>query len=332
MKTLTLLLTLLFTFNASANLIVYTDRKTDLMMPIAENFEKATGTKVEIIEKSYADIKAALAANSPADVIFVKDLIYLNELTKANRFQAMPGSVASKVDASMRDANNKWAAITFRVRTLVYEAGLDVSAIKTYADLSKPEYAQTLCLRTSQSSYNEALVASLITNNGYDAAKNIVNGWLDNRTEDMVYKDDTAIIKAIATGTMSADGANKACSLGITNSYYLGLYLQQEPNAPVKIKFLNQGTTGVHSNGMGAGISASSKQADLAGQFIDFLLSKETQIYLTNKQQDFPANKSVKAENMSFSWGQFKTDSKNWSAVGENIEKAKKLMGELDYQ
>lgn len=321
-----MLLTVLITFaNASADINLYTDRATARMQVIADEFFKSTQVKVNILELPSPALIAQLkeeGAASPADVIFVKDSVYLNQLVKQGRFAKMQSAVIrNNVDPSM--FTDYYTAITYRARTLIYESSLDVSAINSYADLAKADYAGTLCLRTSKSSYNEALAATLINRYGYNETKAMLDGWLNNMVDPaLLYKDDTAIINDIASGK---------CALGISNSYYLGLALVANPALPVSIKFLDQNKGGVHTNGMGAGVSVTSKQAAVAQQFIEFMLSAPMQKFLTEQQLDFPANKNVSAPSAIQSWGSFKVNSQNWSASTDSAQKAVELFDEIGY-
>ncbi len=325
MKFLILLTVVFCFFNASAEINLYTDRPTARMQVIADEFFKSTKVKVNILELPWAALSAQLkeeGASSPADVIFVKDSVYLNKLVKDGRFAKMQSStVRNSVDASMY--TDYYTAITYRARTLVYESSLDVSNINSYADLAKADYAGTLCLRTAKSSYNEALVATLINRYGYNDTKTMLNGWLNNMVDPaLLYKDDTSIVNDIASGK---------CALGIVNTYYLGLALVANPALPVSVKFLDQNKGGVHTNGMGAGVSVTSKQAAVAQQFIEFMLSEGMQKFLTGEQLDFPANKNVTLPSAIKSWGSFKVNSQNWSATTDSAQKAVELFDEIGY-
>ncbi len=325
MKLILLVTTLLGVFSANADLNLYTDRPTARMQVVADEYFKATGTKVNILELPWDALNAQLkdeGASSPADVIFVKDSVYLNKLVQDGRLAKMQSSVIrNSVDPSMY--TDYYTAITYRVRTLVYESSLDVSAINSYADLAKADYAGTLCLRTSKSAYNQALAATLIERYGYNETKSMIDGWLNNMVDPAIlYPNDTAIITDIASGK---------CALGITNSYYLGLEIQKNPAIPVSIKFLDQNNGGVHTNGTGAGVSITSKQAAEAQKFVEFMLSQGIQKYLTEQHQDFPANKNVAFPSSTKSWSPFKVNSQNWSATTNAADQAIQLFDEIGY-
>lgn len=316
-----------FIASASADIVLYTDRPTDRMQVVADMYLAAGGEPVTIIEAGYPQLLAQLQAEgdtSPADVIFVKDGVYLAELSNQGFFAPFTSPyIEQNVEPSMKDAQNRWTFITYRARTLVYDASVDVSSINTYADLANPEWAGTLCVRTSKSSYNEGLVAGLINGYGYDAAKDIVTGILANRPEPTVYPNDTAILNAIAAGD---------CVLGLSNSYYLGILLSQQPNLPVKIKFLSMNGGGVHANGTGAGVAATSQNKAAATKFIEFLLTNDVQTYLSSQHFDYPAKAGLAPVELVKNFGPLTVDSANWSLIGDYVDEAKQLMTEVQYE
>jgi len=338
MRISALLATLVFAMNAMADITVYTDRPEARMKVVVENF-KAINKNVEVklvLFKSYAEIKAQLVAdgaNGTADVVYTNDLVNITELDGEGYLQAMTPNTADVVDASMRDPNNKWTAITYRARTLVYDKTLaaQVAEINTYEDLADPKWAGTLCMRTSNHPYNQALVSGLVANYGYDNAQKIVEGWVANRVEDIYYQNDTAIITAIAQG-----GVAKSCYLGITNSYYLGLFMiankLDNSTVPVGIKFLAMKSGGVHTNGTSAGVLATSKQVDQASSFVKSMLTEKTQQFLNNEHQDFPANTSVAKTALTAPWGSFTVDATPWADVGDKVEEAKLLMIDANFK
>jgi len=326
MKFLLILIISLSSAWAHADLILYTDRPTDRMMVATEAFKKQTGINTQIVELGWNDLKAKLASegsNSPADVIMVKDVVFLNELVKESRLASMDSKIANeKVDPSMR--TEFWTAITYRARTLIYDPQADVSQINSYADLADPKYAGTLCLRTSKSAYNEALVAGMINSYGYDSTSEILNGWLNNLVDfSQIYPNDNSII---------TDVAEKKCRFGMINSYYLGLALLKDPTLQVSLKFLDMKNGGSHTNGIGAGISVTSKDQALAQQFIDFMLGEEMQKYFSEVHQDFPANREVTFPTATKIWSVFELDQNNWSMMTDTVDQARQLFEELDYQ
>jgi iron(III) transport system substrate-binding protein len=296
------------------------------LQPIADAFTKATGENVVIVEMGYGRILQRLEAEgsaSPADIIFVKDLVYLADLANKGWFQPLNSSVVdSSIAPAMRDPKSLWTAITVRGRTMVYDPSrVKASELSTYEDLADEKWAGRLCVRTSKSAYNDALVGGLIETHGYDKAKEIVDGWVLNLASDP-YPNDRAVLEAIANG---------ACDVGITNTYYLGAALANNPAFPVRAFFANQDSTGVYGNGTGAGVSVTSKQKALATQFIETLLTDDVQLELSGSHFDYPAKQGLLPSTLVKDWGTFKYNESNWTTVGSRAEEARQLMAEVGY-
>lgn len=326
MKLFVTLATLLMTASAMADLVLYTDRPAARMQAIADMYKAAGGETVQVMEMPYADIlMKAQEPNSDADVIFVKDGVFLQELKQNNLLAPMNSAVlAANVQPALRDSDNAWTFITARARTLVYDDSVDVSGINTYADLADPQWAGTLCLRSGKNSYNVALISAFIADYGTEDARSIVSGWLANRVTPTVFPNDTAILNAIANGE---------CTFGITNSYYLGALLSQQPNLPLKIKFLSMKSGGVHMNGTGAGVAASSKQKEQAQAFIEFMATNDdVQLTLTSAHFDFPVKTGLAPNTLVKDFGTYTPTATNWSAIGAKTQEAIDMAAELAYE
>ncbi len=325
-KMLPIAITLFFVTSAQADVVLYTDRPTARMQVVADMYVKAGGEKIQIVEAAYPDLLAKLKSEgtaSSADLIFVKDGVYLTELANLGYLSAFNSDyINQNVPAPLKDNQNRWVFITHRILTLVYESSVDVSSINSYADLANPELAGTICVRTSKSSYTEGLVASLVANYGYSEAKRIVDGILKNRPQPSSYPKDTAILNAIATGD---------CVLGLSNSYYLGTMMNDQPTIPIKIKTLEMNGQGVHANGYGAGVATNSKQKDKATKFLEFLISDEVQNYLSSQNFDYPVKTGLSPVDIVKKFGPVKIDTTNWSLIGDYVDEARKLFKELNF-
>ncbi|UOF00946.1 extracellular solute-binding protein [Bdellovibrio reynosensis] len=325
-----LVVALLVSVSAVANaetLTILTDRPAVRLQPLVEQFKKEKGVDVIVVEKAYADMETQLVAEGTAptaDLIYIKDLVLLDKAVKKDLFQPLTNaSVKARVLPAMKDHNDNWVAVSYRARTLVYDASrVDVSDIKSYEDLADSKFAGRICLRTSGGTYNVALIANLVVNKGETAAKDIFAGILSNLATD-VFKNDTLMMQAIATGV---------CDIGIANTYYLGQAVAANPNFPVKPLFVNQDSTGVHTNGTGVGVVKHSQKAALAQEFIALMLTDSAQLHLSSQHMEYPAAVGLTANTLIANWGTFKVDAANWSIVGEQVPAAERIIKELDYK
>lgn len=312
---------------AHADLTIYTDRPTARVQSIADEFTKMTGEKVVIVEEAYGKLLTRLKTEgsaSPADIIFVKDLVYLAELSNLGWFQPLNSTVVDQsVAPQMRDPKSFWTAITVRGRTIVYDSTrVQASELKGYEDLAHEKWAGRLCLRTGSSAYNEALVGGLIEVHGAAKATEIVDGWVQNLATDPI-PGDTGVLEAIANGV---------CDVGITNTYYLGQMVAKNPAFPVKAYFADQTSTGVFGNGTGAGVSVTSKQKDLATKFIELMLTDKFQLEMSSSHFDYPAKQGLLPSTLVKDWGTFKYNDANWTAVGSRAEEARELIKTVGYR
>jgi len=343
MKLFPFLIAVIFSWSASAGqLVIYADNSPEViaaMSQLADKYKADTGTEVVFLPARVGEIPLRLQADadslaagldvSTADLLVVKDIVFLNTLVQGNWFQPMKSAlVEQKVLPSMRDPQGLWTALSFRARTLVYDTELDpaeIAAVNTYEDLAKPEFEGYLCLRSSTAEYTQALTASLIAKNGPEKTAEILTGWLANRTDpDKMYMNDEEIIVAIYNGD---------CRMGITNSYYLGKALKLNDFLPVGIKFLNKEQGGVHVNGVIAGVSRLSKQAAEAQKFIEFLFSDESQALLAEVNQYYPASQTAAVSPILKAWpDQPVWDVMNWNEIMPHIQEGQELLKQVDYK
>lgn len=317
---------------------------------LIKDFEATTGEKVIITDVSFKDNYASLLNYSnPAtlsqpnsvkpDLFITKDLVYMNQLKMGQHTQAFDvlPEFQSLQPGMMDSKDLHWVGLTFRARTLVYRDDVDVSQINAYEDLASKDWNGSLCLRKADNSYNYALVSYMIENYGYEDAKQILLGWLDDLALPIDDKGDSAIITSVSTGE---------CDLGIVNHYYLAReYVKAEGEGRslnVNIKYLNQngtqnnalGKNGVHVNGYGVALLKTSQQKDLAQQFVKMLLSEKAQLEMAASQFTFPVIKPWTEKVMNEGWGTFNYDSKkgwgkfessplDWSVIGKHLDTTK---------
>jgi iron(III) transport system substrate-binding protein len=321
------LVLLIFSQMASADLMIYTDRVTARLQPIADQFTALTGEKVQILELAYPQIKERLIEekeNSPADLVFVKDLIYLNEMTKLNWFQKFNSDIiTSSVPENLRQSNNLWTAISMRARILIYNSSLvNPAEIENYQDLAEDKWAGRICLRSGTHPYNQALVSSFVANYGADRTQKMLTAILANLAAEPL-SGDSAVINAVATGQ---------CDVGIVNHYYLAPLVDANPAFIVKPLFLNQKTTGVHVNGSGMGIYRYSKQNKLATQFLELMMTDEAQLTFSKAHYDYPVKLGLSPSSMINQWGPFKADTMSWEKLGDYFEQALKIISDVQYR
>jgi len=310
---------------AAEVVVVYTARHYG-QEPVFEAFTKQTGIEMQSFDGSPSELFERLQAEgdkTPADVLVSVDAGDLWNAAQAGLLAKIDSSeLQANIPAHLHDTENRWFGLTVRARTIMYNTRkVKPEELSTYEALGDPKWKNRLCLRSSNHIYNQSLLATMIKRFGEAKVEAIVRGWVANNP--ILINSDTRILESIAAGE---------CDVGITNSYYLGRLLAQDPNLPVAPFWANQQTTGTHVNISGAGVTAHAKHRANAIKLIEFLSRPEAQQLLVNNNFEYPANPKTPVHPILAKWGPFKQDDINVASAGELQAAAIKLADRAGYK
>lgn len=291
-----------------------------------EQFTEETGIEVEFLTGNDGELRERIAAegdDTAADAYITVDAGNLAAAAAQDLFQPLDSAVLqSAVPAELSDPDHHWYGLTIRARTIVYNTDLldEAEVPTTYAALAEPEWDGRICLRNSSNVYQQSLVASLIANEGEDEARRIVSGWADNAD---ILGNDVLILESLADGL---------CEVGITNHYYLGRMLEEDPDFPVGLVWADPDGRGVHVNVSGGGVTKYAERPELAQQFLEWLAT-DGQDVLVSANHEYPANPSVPPEPLiSEEFGtEFRRDTLDAATFGALNADAVRLMDEAGY-
>jgi iron(III) transport system substrate-binding protein len=310
-----------------AEVTVYSSRKEHLIQPLFEQFTKQTGIEVNYLTGSGSDLIERLkleGSNTPADMFMTVDAGDLWYAGTQDIFQsASTETIKSNIPSYLRDPNGLWTGLSVRARTIVYSSDrVNPSELSTYGDLASNNWNKRLCLRTSKKIYTKSLVASIIHNQGEEKASEVISGWVNNLAA-VPNAKDSHVMDAIIAGQ---------CDVGLVNTYYYGRLIEKTPDAPIKLFWANQETTGVHVNVSGAGITKHASNPSGAMRLLEWLSSAKAQSIYGSLNKEYPANQNIDSDEIVSSWGSFKKDKMNLSIAGELQADAVKLMQRLGYK
>lgn len=313
--------------NSDQVVTIYSSRNEQLIKPLLDKYTAETGVKIELVTDKTGPLMARLQAegkNTPADMLLTVDAGNLWQAAEQGLLQPIASSVLdTNVPAKYRDPKGQWTGLSLRARTIAYDPSkVTADQLSTYADLAGPKWKGKLCLRTSNSVYNQSLVASMIENLGEAETEQVIRGWVDNLATD-VFSDDTSMLKAIAAGQ---------CEVGLTNSYYYGRLLDEQADFPVKLFWANQGTTGTHVNISGAGVITGSDNPNGALKLIEWLSSETAQGLYASADKEYPVKEGIDESELLRSWGSFKKDDINVQKFGELQTQAIQMMDKAGYK
>lgn len=317
----------------AAELNIYSHRHYPQDQAINKLFTEKTGIEVKVVNADADQLIERLKSegeNSPADLLVTVDAGRLQRAKADGLLQTVKSEVLEKAsDVGLRDAEGYWYPYTLRARViLAAKDRVQEGEIKSYEDLADPKWKGRLLARSSSSSYNQALAASVVTANGPEKAAAWAKGVADNFARPP-QGGDRDQIKAVASGL---------ADVCISNTYYLGLLLNskdaadREAGESVRVIFPNQDGRGTHCNVSAAGITKHAKNAEQAKAYMEFLVTPEVQKIIANSTYEYPVNGDIKLSPTHTAWGEFKIDTETFPEMGKNQPEAVRIFDEAGWK
>jgi iron(III) transport system substrate-binding protein len=306
---------------------VYSARKEDLIKPLLDDFSKQTGIAVNLVtgkEEALLQRLQSEGANTPADLLLTSDAGRLAAAQQAGVLQAVESAALDgAIPAAYRDPTGYWYGLSLRARPILYAIGrVKPAELSTYENLADPQWNGKICMRSSDSVYNQSLVAGMIAHHGEAKTETWAKGLVANFARPPKGGDRDQI-KAVAAGE---------CDLTLANTYYLGGMVnsadeaERQAAAKVAVFWPDANATGVHVNVSGAGVTAHARNRESAVKLLEFLASNAAQRWYAEVNNEYPVNPAIPPSATLKAWGEFKADTLNVAQLGELNATAVKLM------
>lgn len=265
---------------------VYSGRGEDLVGPLLEQFEEATGIDTEVRYGDSAEMLLLIQEegdNSPADVYYSQGAGFLGELSGDGGLTELPAEVTDQVPEGLRSPAGDWVGLSGRARTVVYNTGelSEADVPDSILDFTDAEWDGRIGYAPTNASFQD-FVTALRAIEGEDGARAWLEGILANGA--VPYDNNAAVVEAVAAGEVS---------VGFVNHYYLYRFLAEDPDFPVANKFYTDGDPGALINIAGAGILETSDEPDGALMLMEYLLSPEAQEYFATETFEIPVVEGV---------------------------------------
>lgn len=259
-----------------------------------------------------------------ADVLVTVDAANLWRAEQEGLLRPIRSAVLERdVPASLRDPEGRWYGLTVRARTIMRSTErVGPNEVTTYAGLGDPRWKGRLCLRSGTSDYNISFVADRIAKYGEPATRRMLARWMAN--DPTILGSDVDVLNAIADG----DG----CDVGLTNTYYLGRELEDDPGFPVAPVWADQDGRGTHLNLSGLGVVAATDRPRQAKRLVEYLASAEQQQVIADNNHEFGASPDVEPTDEIARFGRFKRDPIDVAGAGENLDDAVRLMNQVGWK
>ncbi|WP_159948189.1 ABC transporter substrate-binding protein [Rhizobium sp. 18065] len=249
----------------AANLVLYTSQPNEDAQATVDGFMAAhPDVKVDWVRDGTPKIMAKLmaeieAGNPVADVLLIADTVTLERMKQAGQLLAYKSPEAANYDASLYDADGAYYSTKLITTGIMYNTAAGMKPT-SWSDLAKPE-AKGLVTMPSPLTSGAALIHAQtlvgVDGLGWDYYKALqANGATASG-------GNGAVLKAVATG-------EKAYGVVVD---YMPLR-EKAKGAPVEFVFPKEGVSAVTEP---VAILSSSKNAEAAKLFVDYVLSEQGQ-------------------------------------------------------
>ena len=301
--------------SSSDELVLYSARSHYGEEEPFERFASRTGTDLRLRGGSASELYERLRSegdDTPADVLITVDAANLWRAREAGLLEPVSSpALDAAVPEDLRDPGGAWYGLTLRARTIVRSTErVGAGEVTTYEGLGDPRWKGRLCLRSGTSEYNVSFVADRLAKDGPAATERMLRRWMANDPE--ILGSDTDVLEAIADGD---------CDVGLTNHYYLGRELEEDPDFPVAVVWADQQGRGTHVNLSGLGVVKGSDQVEAATDLIEALVEPAEQRVFEENNHEFGVADCC----------EFKRDTIDVEAAGARLDDALNLMDEVGW-
>ncbi|MDO5747236.1 MAG: extracellular solute-binding protein [Actinomycetaceae bacterium] len=315
------------TAEATKELNVYSSRHYDVDKKLYDKFTEETGVKVNVVEGKGPELVERLVREKDAPEADLFVTVGAESISQLNDEGVLGEYSSETIEKNIPEQyrGDGWMGMSSRARVVAYvKDQVDPSAITSYEDLTKPEWKGQILVRPSESSYNQALVASFVDTMGKDKAKEWAQGVTDNMAREPKGNDrDQA--KAIVAG----EG-----KLAIMNSYYwVKLKNSSDPEeqkVAEKIDLIFPKDT--HVNLSYAGVIKGGKNSVNAVKFMEFLTSSDIQTIIAEDNGEFPLNPETTVPEPQKSWLGFTPQKIDYATLGKHIPEATEIFTEVGWK
>ena len=312
-------------FGRSADVVVYNGRSQYGDEAAFTAWEKKTGKSLELRAGSAPELFERLrseGSDTPADLLVTTDLANLWRAKEAGMLQPVSSpALEAQVPSEYRDPDEQWWGMSLRIRTPMRSTErVGEDAIKTYEDLGKPQFRGKLCLRTSNNEYNQSFVADRIAKRGAADTEKLLRSWMNN--DPQILGSDVDVLEAIGAGR---------CDVGLTNHYYLGRILKDQPDFPVAPAWPDQDGAGAHTNLSGVALVKGTEHKADAVALMEWLTSAPAQEEIV-KNSELAVNPDVAPAEHIADWADVKRDPIDVERAGKLLPDAIALMQKVGWK
>lgn len=288
-------------------------------------FAERTGEDLRLFGGSASELYERLrneGEQTSADVLITVDAANLWRAKESGLLAPVRSpKLDAAIPAELRDPDGTWFGLTLRARTIMRSTErVEADEVTTYAGLGDARWKGKLCLRSGTSEYNVSFVADRLAKDGDAATERLLRSWMAN--DPLILGSDVDVLEAIESGR---------CDVGLTNTYYLGRKLAEEPDFPVAPVYADQDGRGTHVNLSGMGVARSAPHPETARRLLEFLAEPAQQQVFARSNHEFAVRDGVEATPEIERFGDFKRDPIDVQRAGARLDDALALMSDVGW-
>lgn len=282
-RMLILMLISTFVFAEDRSLNIITDRSDFHLKEIISNYERKTGTTVELTFIKEGILEKAKMGDY--DIMISKNSSEIIAAKKEGLLLPLSEMIVDIVDTGYIDnIDNKWFLMSHRIRAFHVRNDV-VDVPQTYKDLAKIKYKGRICIRKLTHSYNLELFGTMLYDMGDVEFTKWFRSFKENLARDPVGNDRNQV-KGVYDGI---------CDIAIANTYYRGLMKSNPEQKPwtdaTKMYIPNQNQNDSGAISLFAGVGHLSHNP-INKHFSLYLLSDNVQKGLSKNNFEYPVSPS----------------------------------------
>jgi iron(III) transport system substrate-binding protein len=313
---------------AQGEVNVYTYRETKLIQPLFDAFTKDTGIKVNVVSAANGLEQRIQTegANSPADVLLTVDISRVEAAVRAGITQPIKSEVLDKVVAPQyRDPEGHWYAVSMRARIVYASKERVKQTALNYEDLGSDAWKGKICIRSGQHYYNTALFAAYVVKHGEAQAEQ----WLKGLKANLAQKPsggDRETARDVAAGK---------CDLGIGNTYYYGLMLNNAAQKPwadaTRVILPTFKGGGTHVNISAVALARHAPNKANAMKLVEWLAGEQAQQMHANLNFEYPIRAGVPINPTVAAFGKLNAEAMPLSTIADKSKAAANLVDKVGF-
>lgn len=263
-------------------LTIYSARKEELMKPLVEAFQKATGVQVTLKSGAPGELVLLIeqeAGRTRGDVFFTTDAAGAEMLRQKGLLEPYQSPNAARVPDEFKAADGSWTGVIGRSRNIVVNTRQvpEAEAPRSVFDLTQPRWKDKVAMASIREGGVRLWLASLLLEKGEDFTKKYIDDLRANGLK--VLANHTEVTNAVARGEVP---------VGLINHYY---YVPKaKEGAPLALIYPDQGPNDIGTlvTPLAVAVLKGAQNLPQAKAFVDFALSPAGLDPLTTQEQEFP--------------------------------------------